>query len=72
MRDGTFVRLPSTELVPGDIFIPKNELFCDVVLLNGEVYVNEANLTGESIPIGKFALEKYSHYKRDDTSKWIF
>jgi magnesium-transporting ATPase (P-type) len=34
--------------------------------------VNEANLTGESIPIGKFALEKFSHYRRDDTSKWIY
>ena len=36
------------------------------------MYVNEANLTGESIPIGKFALESYSHYKKDDTSRWIF
>lgn len=40
LRDGAFRNLPSTELVPGDIFIPKNELYCDVVLVNGEVYVN--------------------------------
>jgi magnesium-transporting ATPase (P-type) len=24
LRDGSFMKLPSTELVPGDIFIPKN------------------------------------------------
>lgn len=35
LRDGSFQRLPSSELVPGDIFIPKNDLYCDVVLLNG-------------------------------------
>ena len=46
----------STDLVPGDIFIPKNNIYCDVILVKGEVYVNEANLTGESIPVGKFAL----------------
>ena len=40
LRDGNFCQMPSTELVPGDIFIPKKELFCDVIVVNGEVYVN--------------------------------
>jgi P-type E1-E2 ATPase len=47
-------------LVPGDIFIPRDELYCDVILLKGELYVNESNLTGESIPIAKVAIESYN------------
>lgn len=46
LREGRFTTMPSNELVPGDIFIPKSDLYCDVVMFNGEVYVNEANLTG--------------------------
>jgi magnesium-transporting ATPase (P-type) len=40
LRNGNFLQLPSSELVPGDIFIPEEELFCDVILLKGELYVN--------------------------------
>jgi P-type E1-E2 ATPase len=42
--------------VPGDIIVPKknDEICCDSILLQGEVFVNEASLTGESIPVGKF------------------
>lgn len=35
VRNGSFLRLPSNELVPGDLIRPKDELFCDVVLLSG-------------------------------------
>ena len=45
----------SSELVPGDIYLPQGEVMCDSLILQGEVFVNEANLTGESIPIAKFA-----------------
>lgn len=43
------------ELVPGDIVeIPENCLMpCDFILLNGQCIMNEAMLTGESIPVIK-------------------
>lgn len=72
LRNGEIEIIPSNQLVPGDIFVPKDELFCDVILLRGEMYVNESNLTGESIPIGKFALESFRHWVRNDNSKWIY
>jgi cation-transporting ATPase 13A2 len=44
--------------VPGDIVeIPENCLMpCDIVLLSGQCIMNEAMLTGESIPVIKQAL----------------
>ena len=72
LRDGAFRGLPSDQLVPGDIFIPSEELSCDVLLLKGEVYVNEANLTGESVPIGKFGIEEPKNYRASSSSQWIY
>lgn len=72
IRSGKSVNIPSSQLVPGDIFIPRDELYCDVILLKGELYVNESNLTGESIPIAKVAIDNYNEWSRHDTSKWIF
>ena len=48
----------STELVPGDVVeIPENcSIPCDICLLTGSCIVNEAMLTGESIPVIKNAL----------------
>ena len=48
----------STELVPGDIVkVPEQcALPCDLVLLTGSAIVNEAILTGESIPVMKSSL----------------
>ncbi|QSL66666.1 hypothetical protein MERGE_001050 [Pneumocystis wakefieldiae] len=62
LRDGTWVNIPSLELVPGDIFdISDPELTilpCDSILLTGDCIINESSLTGESIPISKiFAPE---------------
>lgn len=50
-----FVTLGSEKLLPGDVIkVPENVLFpCDFVLLSGSVIVNEAILTGESIPVMK-------------------
>ena len=42
--------------MPGDIIEPNEEMTCDCLLVQGDVFVNEANLTGESIPIGKFPI----------------
>lgn len=50
--------IASEDLVPGDLIAIKNMtvMQCDVVLLNGNVIVNESMLTGESVPVTKTAL----------------
>ncbi|EMR10858.1 hypothetical protein PNEG_01004 [Pneumocystis murina B123] len=57
LRDGTWVSILSSELVPGDIFdISDPELSilpCDSILLTGDCIVNESSLTGESVPVSK-------------------
>ena len=52
------VILNSSDLVPGDlIVIPENALMpCDAILLNGSCIMNEAMLTGVSIPVVKSSL----------------
>lgn len=72
LRDGAFQLLPSSELVPGDLFIPSQELSCDALLLRGELYVNEANLTGESIPVAKFGIERHQNYRPGSNSQWVY
>jgi cation-transporting ATPase 13A3/4/5 len=48
----------NTKLVPGDLIrIERNMMMpCDCILIKGDVMVNEASLTGESIPIPKIPL----------------
>jgi len=48
----------SSEILPGDIIVvPESRcLPCDLVLLTGSAIVNEAMLTGESIPVMKTSL----------------
>lgn len=48
----------SSQLLPGDIIlVPESKcLPCDLILLTGSAIVNEAMLTGESIPVMKTAL----------------
>lgn len=57
----------SSQLLPGDIIVvPEGKsLPCDLVLLTGTTIVNEAMLTGESVPVMKSSLpitsnERYS------------
>ncbi len=54
----SFVSIASSRLVPGDIVEIENgvKMPCDCVLLSGTCIVNEAMLTGESIPVMKSAL----------------
>ena len=58
----------STELVPGDVVqVPEgSSLPCDLVLLTGSAIVNEAMLTGESIPVMKSSLPVVSSEIYDD------
>ena len=48
----------SAELVPGDVIeVPQAaSMPCDCIVLTGTVIVNEAMLTGESIPVIKSSL----------------
>lgn len=52
--------ISSSELVPGDLIeIPEGvSMPCDAILLNGSCIMNEAMLTGESIPVVKNALPR--------------
>ncbi|CAD7928024.1 unnamed protein product [Amoebophrya sp. A25] len=48
-----------SKLVPGDLIEIHNSgtVPCDCVVLDGSVVVNESNLTGEAMPVQKFALD---------------
>ena len=50
--DKTIQIIDSAELLPGDIVeVPQGKaLPCDMILLTGSAIINEAMLTGESIP----------------------
>ena len=58
LRKNQFKTIHSGDLVPGDIIqIPEDSLIpCDLILLKGACIVNEAVLTGESIPVSKNPL----------------
>lgn len=68
---GNYRQVSSTELVPGDIVeVPKGMLPCDMILLSGSAIVNEAILTGESVPVIKNQLlDSVGGYKEKDCEK---
>ncbi|KAJ2302297.1 hypothetical protein IWW55_003482, partial [Coemansia sp. RSA 2706] len=61
LRDGSWVDVDSSELVPGDIVDLSKHSFdrvpCELVLVEGSCIVDESMLTGESIPENKVAIE---------------
>lgn len=69
------LKIDAEDLVPGDLIeVPEGEKMpCDAILLNGNCIMNEAMLTGESIPVTKNALE-YSdtEYFRDNKANTLF
>eukprot|EP01132_Coremiostelium_polycephalum_P005014 gene5014-6243_t len=62
LRGGRYESVNSETLVPGDIVeITKGLILpCDFCLLSGTIILNESMLTGESIPVTKYALEECS------------
>jgi P-type E1-E2 ATPase len=52
------VVLPSELVAPGDLVVieANQQLPCDIILLQGSCVINEASLTGESIPVLKSPL----------------
>jgi P-type E1-E2 ATPase len=73
MRNGRLYGDVSSEtLVPGDVLVIPHEglvMSCDAALLTGNVIVNEAMLTGESVPITKTPLPMESRAYHADSHK---
>ena len=46
-------------MIPGDLLIIEGhtKISCDCILIDGNCVMNEAVLTGESVPINKSSLE---------------
>jgi Cu+-exporting ATPase len=59
-RDGQLVELDAALLIPGDVFIvrPGESLPVDGEVIEGQSSVNEAMLTGESMPVAKRAGDR--------------
>lgn len=55
IRDGKEITVPSAEIVGGDIVVirPGNKIPVDGVVIEGETYIDEALVTGESLPVHK-------------------
>lgn len=70
VREGKLVEIDSKQLVPGDIFVPTGTIPCDCVLVDGELYLNESSLTGESVPIGKSPA--FSREEARLETRWLF
>ena len=63
LRDGHLVTVPSRELVPGDVVILEtgNYVPADVRLVESvNLRIEEASLTGESVPVGKDARDVFA------------
>jgi cation-transporting ATPase 13A3/4/5 len=58
LREGKWTELSSVEVVPGDvIMIEEGMVTCDVVVVKGGAVANESMLTGEPMPVQRFAVE---------------
>lgn len=60
LRDGEWKdNISTADLVPGDVFevSDHSHVPCDAVVLSGNVVVDESNLTGEALPVRKFAIQ---------------
>ena len=59
LRDGEFVEVPVTDVVPGDtVVIKAGNAHCELVVVKGHyILVDESALTRESTPIMKTALD---------------
>ncbi|CAG9324970.1 ATP13A2 [Blepharisma stoltei] len=83
LRQGNWTVLDSANLVPGDVIeIPQQqEMPCDTVLISGSCIIDEASLTGESIPVIKdnlpylsehiYSIEGDRHYSLYEGTKVI-
>eukprot|EP00934_Nitzschia_sp_Nitz4_P005704 Nitzschia sp. Nitz4//scaffold440_size7261//1106//5402//NITZ4_009160-RA/size7261-snap-gene-0.0-mRNA-1//-1//CDS//3329552021//5694//frame0 len=66
LRNDTAVTIPQSEVVPGDIVgLATGVCQCDLVLLDGEVLVDESALTGEATPQAKASIDPTSDLAYD-------
>ena len=56
--------------MPGDLYEPKTEIPCDSIILEGELFVDEASLTGENVPIAKFQLSDAQ--AKNQSCHWVY
>jgi Cd2+/Zn2+-exporting ATPase len=77
-RNGTQEEIPIEQLKKGDIVIvkPNSKIPADGVLVAGSSAVNQAPITGESIPVDKLALDDpnadFSDAKKIDAKHKVF
>ena len=72
LRDGRWTEINISALVVGDcieIEASKDALSVDCAILNGDVVVDESSLTGEALPVPKFALKNDSTFFTEESSK---
>ncbi|KAF8822471.1 E1-E2 ATPase subfamily protein [Cardiosporidium cionae] len=64
IRECCPIVIPAEELVIGDILLLGNSSIvpCDVLILQGQAAVDESSLTGESVPVQKYAISLPSKY----------
>lgn len=75
LRNGAWVQFPRRELVPGDVvrLAAGNMVPADAWLLTAkDLHVQEAALTGESMPVGKEALSTTSDPGEDTQREKVF
>ncbi len=55
LRDGKEITIPSAEVIGGDVVIirPGNKIPVDGEVIEGETYIDESLVTGESLPVHK-------------------
>ncbi|KAJ1568913.1 hypothetical protein HK096_004877, partial [Nowakowskiella sp. JEL0078] len=74
-RDGLWKKVPVEDIVPGDVMEvaeaaqeTDQSLSVDVILISGSVVVDESSLTGEALPVAKFAVKNENvPYSREYT-----
>jgi cation-transporting ATPase 13A3/4/5 len=58
LRQGEWCELASGEVVPGDVIqVDESVVCCDILVVKGGAVVNESMLTGEPMPVQRFAVE---------------
>ncbi|KAJ3358499.1 hypothetical protein HDU91_005206 [Kappamyces sp. JEL0680] len=73
LRDNRWIEIPSRDLAVGDVVevtASGSPLSIDCVILSGDVVVDESSLTGEALPVTKFALKNdESHFAKEGSNK---
>ena len=71
LREGNYEEVECSKLVPGDLYVVGDAIPCDSILISGgQIVVNEANFTGQNIPILKSKVRSIEALK--NKSHWIF